>query len=135
MNNFKIKVGSYEDFKKSCQEKMKNTKIKLQPYEEFEKSYQEKMKKMQYINRNKLLNYLHENINNKDIINEIENFPFTYVFQPKEGEWIIKKIADFSYKAICSNCRFTKITDFKEDDEIVNFYFCPRCGAKMYSEE
>ena len=95
---------------------------------------------------NKSFNY------DNDVKIEIINFKTENSIIAKHSKLMIKKTLDFRYKEICSDCyfsqtknfinkemcskcNFTEITDFIQDNEIINFNYCPRCGAKMYSEE
>lgn len=52
--------------------------------------------------------------------------------EPKRGKWISRD--PYWHTAICSNCN--KVTMFEEwDDAVLEYHFCPNCGADMRERE
>lgn len=66
----------------------------------------------------------------------IEEAPAADVVEVKHGRWIDRMLDNFrKYECACSECGARYIGNYDQYCEPDEFYYCPRCGAKMDGDE
>ena len=65
-------------------------------------------------------------------IKHIDEAPTVDAVEVVHGYWIERPLDNFrKHEVKCSECGFIGISDYDQYLEPIDFYFCPRCGARM----
>ena len=68
----------------------------------------------------------------KALKEKMQNAPTVDAVEVVHGYWIERPLDNFrKYEVKCSECGFVGISDYDQYLEPIDFYFCPRCGARM----
>lgn len=87
----------------------------------------------EYIEREALINWAKEFYpNDKHFVSGIMNAPTADVTEVRHGKWIESEDDYYGLYIIkCSLCREVWCFEVEDDVKLMNYNYCPNCGARM----
>ena len=97
----------------------------------------------EYIKKEAVINFIENGLNNPDktksfghdaieIMAEVRYMPAADVVEVKHGKWIESEDDYYGLYIIkCSLCREVWCFEVKDDVKLMNYNYCPNCGARM----